>query len=661
MSQDTRKDKRAKVVSLNVRYKSATVDEFIENHSHDVSKGGLFVKTPTPFPPGTLLKFEIRLAGDKSVISGVGRVVWKREPTQAGAEKPAGMGVKFIKIDDSSRAIIDRLITQKADAGSAYTSEQPVEEPAAAGHPSTLRGLVAAPVAEPAATPPPAPGPSPVTVPPAPGGSMKLPVPPVPASLPPVAAPPPPAGRPLGGTLAGPRPSGAPNVPAPVPSPAALPVPVPAPAPSSKPALGAKPPPRPAGPPPPAPKPMAATAMGAAPPAAGAAAAPPPSSPALSAAKPASDPKLPASAPKQPDSKPKLPASEPKLPAAAAPPPRPLAPGRKATMMGIGIPSTPPPAATGASPAAGAAAPKTAEPMFPTMDPESGRGPAAEQTVMKQAAELLEEALKEAGGSLDEIGQNPLFAKQGELPVELAPSSSRGQSGDTQIMSSPMGASDQSSPVSAPGNVGAVGVAAARPQSSPSQPPVKSEPRRLSEDLAPAGKASASTGKKSGGGGMLVALLVVVLLAAGGVYAWQTGLLAGVIGPAGTPPSASTTPPTPPSSPPSGPLMGATDSGPEANDASAAMAMTDASATSTDAGVATATDAGVDSGKVDAGKAAAPAPAVAPPRPPRPRPPPPPPPPTGEAPASTGETPPAPTPIPTPAPAPTPKDPSNEL
>src|SRR4051794_13534077 len=158
MSQDTRKDKRAKVVSLNVRYKSATVDEFIENHSHDVSKGGLFVKTPTPFPPGTLLKFEIRLAGDKSVISGVGRVVWKREPTQAGNDKPAGMGVKFIKIDDASRAIIDRLITQKADAGSAYTSEQPVDEAPAAGHPSTLRGLVAAPSVAPEEPP----GPSPV-------------------------------------------------------------------------------------------------------------------------------------------------------------------------------------------------------------------------------------------------------------------------------------------------------------------------------------------------------------------------------------------------------------------------------------------------------------------------------------------------------------------
>ncbi len=127
MSQDTRKDRRAKIVSLNVRYKSATVDEFIENHSHDVSKGGLFIKTPTPFPPGTLLKFEIRIASDKAVISGVGRVVWKREPTQAGTERPAGMGVKFIKVDESSRATIDRVVGIGAapGAGGNFESELP--------------------------------------------------------------------------------------------------------------------------------------------------------------------------------------------------------------------------------------------------------------------------------------------------------------------------------------------------------------------------------------------------------------------------------------------------------------------------------------------------------------------------------------------------------
>ena len=630
MSQDTRKDKRAKVVSLNVRYKSATVDEFIENHSHDVSKGGLFVKTPTPFPPGTLLKFEIRLAGDKSVISGVGRVVWKREPTQAGAEKPAGMGVKFIKIDDSSRAIIDRLITQKADAGSAYTSEQPVDEPVPPAHPSTLRGLVAAAPVEPNA----APGPSPVNVPaPTGSGATKLPVPPpaAPAAVPPPA---PPAKPNLTGTLAGPLPggplrsTGVPNVPGAAPVPAA--------ATSSKPGLGgAKPPPRPAGaaPAPTAGK-AAATVMGVAPPPA--------------AAVPAEK------------------ISEPKLapPAPGAPPPRPVAPARKATMMGMGIASSPPPPgevgplpSPTPPPAVGTSAPpKAAEPMFPAMDPESGREPVGEQTVMKQAAELLEEALKEAGGSMDEIGQNPLFAKQGESPVELSPPSSRKQSGDTMIMTSPT-AGAEPSPVSAPG---VSAVAAARPQSSPSQPPAKSEPRRLGDDLGPTEK------KKGGSAGVLVALLFVLLLVGGGVYAWQTGLLAGVIGPAPVPPSASNSPPIPPSSPPSAssaPVMAlpTTEGGAEATDASAASAMTDAGAAMATDAAAASTDAGPES-KLDAGKVPPPTTAVAPPPPkpppPRPRPPPPRPPVT----PPTGETPPEtpPTPPPPPPPAPT-KDPANEL
>ena len=52
MAQETRKDPRAKVLTMTVRYKSATLDEFIEHHSHDVSRGGMFIKTPQPFPPG---------------------------------------------------------------------------------------------------------------------------------------------------------------------------------------------------------------------------------------------------------------------------------------------------------------------------------------------------------------------------------------------------------------------------------------------------------------------------------------------------------------------------------------------------------------------------------------------------------------------------------
>ena len=92
MSQDTRKDPRAKVLTMTVRYKSATLDEFIEHHSYDVSRGGMFIKTPSPFPPGTLLKFEVKIAADQKVIQGVGRVVWKRDSETQPDVRPAGSG-----------------------------------------------------------------------------------------------------------------------------------------------------------------------------------------------------------------------------------------------------------------------------------------------------------------------------------------------------------------------------------------------------------------------------------------------------------------------------------------------------------------------------------------------------------------------------------------
>src|SRR3954465_6147286 len=107
MGQETRKGPRAKVLTMTVRYKSATLDEFIEHHSHDVSRGGMFIKTGSPFPPGTLLKIEVRIAGDQRGMQGVGGVVWKRESGEAHDGSPAGMGVKFIKIDDASRSVID--------------------------------------------------------------------------------------------------------------------------------------------------------------------------------------------------------------------------------------------------------------------------------------------------------------------------------------------------------------------------------------------------------------------------------------------------------------------------------------------------------------------------------------------------------------------------
>ena len=130
MAENTRKDPRARVLSMTVRYKSATLDEFIEHHSHDVSRGGMYIKTPQPFPPGTLLKFEVKIAADQKVMQGVGRVVWRREADDASADHPAGMGVKFIKLDEESKDIIDQLVTARTGDISAFDEVEPESESA---------------------------------------------------------------------------------------------------------------------------------------------------------------------------------------------------------------------------------------------------------------------------------------------------------------------------------------------------------------------------------------------------------------------------------------------------------------------------------------------------------------------------------------------------
>jgi uncharacterized protein (TIGR02266 family) len=109
---DDRKDQRVKVPTLKAKYKSATVDEFIDQYAGDISRGGIFIKTPKPSNIGQLLKIEIQLKDGAPVISAVGRVVWRREQPEGG--QAAGMGIKFIKLEPESVPVIERIVERKA-------------------------------------------------------------------------------------------------------------------------------------------------------------------------------------------------------------------------------------------------------------------------------------------------------------------------------------------------------------------------------------------------------------------------------------------------------------------------------------------------------------------------------------------------------------------
>jgi uncharacterized protein (TIGR02266 family) len=116
---DLRKEKRAPIL-LKVKYKSASVDEFVQQSGLDISRGGIFIKTKTPMEIGTVLKFEFQLSDGAPVIQGVGRVAWRREVTVSTRDLPPGMGLKFIKLDPESRVTVDRIASERGPAPSRY-------------------------------------------------------------------------------------------------------------------------------------------------------------------------------------------------------------------------------------------------------------------------------------------------------------------------------------------------------------------------------------------------------------------------------------------------------------------------------------------------------------------------------------------------------------
>jgi hypothetical protein len=65
------------------------------------------------------------------VMQGVGRVVWKRDASGASPDAPAGMGVKFIKLDEESKAVIDRLVGTRGSKDGAYDVGERTSQPAA--------------------------------------------------------------------------------------------------------------------------------------------------------------------------------------------------------------------------------------------------------------------------------------------------------------------------------------------------------------------------------------------------------------------------------------------------------------------------------------------------------------------------------------------------
>src|SRR4051812_38140746 len=110
------RDSRRVPLETRVQFKFDRFSGFLSDFSANVSPGGMFIRTRTPQPAGTVLEFEFRLGDGFELIRGRGEVVWTRVEDE-GPARPAGMGLRFLELSQGSKELIYRIVDHHIQQG----------------------------------------------------------------------------------------------------------------------------------------------------------------------------------------------------------------------------------------------------------------------------------------------------------------------------------------------------------------------------------------------------------------------------------------------------------------------------------------------------------------------------------------------------------------
>jgi uncharacterized protein (TIGR02266 family) len=106
-----RKDLRV-TAAFKVRY--STLDQLVVAYTHDLSHGGMFLRTRQLVPVGTFVRVHIDLPDDGGELAVIARVTHVRSLEEAEAMgKPAGMGVEFLDLAPDGLAQIELFIASR--------------------------------------------------------------------------------------------------------------------------------------------------------------------------------------------------------------------------------------------------------------------------------------------------------------------------------------------------------------------------------------------------------------------------------------------------------------------------------------------------------------------------------------------------------------------
>ncbi len=102
-------------IELRVEYRR--LNSFFADYTKNISKGGTFIRTTKPLPPGTEFVFVLTVPKLEEPLRLNGEVVWIVDAEKSNDERPPGMGIRFRYRDDSEREatehIVERLIKEE--------------------------------------------------------------------------------------------------------------------------------------------------------------------------------------------------------------------------------------------------------------------------------------------------------------------------------------------------------------------------------------------------------------------------------------------------------------------------------------------------------------------------------------------------------------------
>jgi uncharacterized protein (TIGR02266 family) len=104
---------------VRIRLRYASFDAFIDKFAPNVTRGGVFLASRTPLPVGSTFAFEIQLAGGEVALAGDGKVTWIKPFDPAAPQKAHGMGVQFLRLDNPSRDLLNKILARKAQTAGA--------------------------------------------------------------------------------------------------------------------------------------------------------------------------------------------------------------------------------------------------------------------------------------------------------------------------------------------------------------------------------------------------------------------------------------------------------------------------------------------------------------------------------------------------------------